>query len=82
LRAGATRIQFEILDRYIILGRQPGAVVSSANLLSIWKTLLHEGGNLLCLAKLPWHVLFPAAEPDRYKLRFQLERLKTLRSKL
>jgi hypothetical protein len=82
LCAGAIRLQCEILDRYVVLGNPPGALLSSANLRNSWKTLLHEGSNLLCLAKLPWRIAFPEDAADRYKLSFQLERFKSFRSKL
>jgi hypothetical protein len=78
----ALRIQFEILDRLVVLGRKPGAILSDSNLLTSWKMLLHSGNNELVLAKLLWNIAFPQEAENRYRLDYQIGRLKNLKSRL
>jgi hypothetical protein len=78
----ALKLQYAILDERVVLGKRPGPVLSDANLLASWKLLLHSGQNSTIIAKLLWNLMFPAEAENRYKLDYQMARLKNLRSRL
>ena len=78
----ALRIQHAILDKFVVLGEQPGLFVTDAKLLNTWKTVLHYGNSVLGVARIPWNILFPEDYPERYKLKFQLDRLKGFRARV
>ena len=82
LCASALRTLNTIIDNYIVLGKTPGAIMSNANLLTIWKTALHSGNNMLYLTKTLWNVSFPKGEVGRFTLNFQRQRFRNAQTRL
>jgi hypothetical protein len=68
-----------MLDNYLLEGRPFTRLFHSSR---IWDTLLRPGSPAAKLLSLPWNVVFPLSSPDRYKLRYQLERIPRLLRRL
>ena len=60
-----------IIDRYLIAGR----AFRWFNSWHLWTNLLDTGHSMIKLTRLPWRILFPPDNPQRYDLQFQLARV-------
>jgi hypothetical protein len=73
------RIVHAMLDRYLLLGKPFTRAFHSAR---VWETLFGPGRGPTKLVRLPWGILFPSTSPDRFTLRYQLERVPRLLRRL
>jgi hypothetical protein len=71
------RVLDGIVDRHLVRG-QPLADRFGAHTRSIvWKTLIAAPGSPWNFARVAWNLLFPPSHPDRFRARYQLERLRS-----
>ena len=68
-----------MLDNNLVGGRSFTRLFHSAR---IWHTLLTPGPSVMKVLSLPWNIVFPPSSADRYKLRYQLERIPRLLRRL
>ncbi len=78
----ALRVQHAIIDRFVVMGEQPGHFLNKTNVTTSWKTTLHHGNTPLCVSRIFWAIAFPEYESERYTLGFQMKRLRNLRTRL
>jgi hypothetical protein len=64
-----------MVDNYLLGGRPFTRLFHSSR---IWHTLLTPASGTTKLLSLPWNIVFPPSSPDRYKLRYQLDRIQRL----
>jgi hypothetical protein len=82
LGRAALKVHYSIIDRYLVLGQQPGNFMNRANLLTTWKTTLHRGRNPLFPALVLWNIAFPEDEAERFSIDYQVRRLRNLQARL
>jgi hypothetical protein len=68
----------KIIDRYIVEGERFGAFRSEPNITNIWTTLFRQNSSRQKLTLLPWNLMFPPGHPDRFRITFQLSRIRSL----
>jgi Uncharacterised nucleotidyltransferase len=64
-----------MVDHYLLGGRPFTRLFHSSR---IWATLLTSASRTTKLLSLPWNIFFPPSSPDRYSLRYQLNRIPRL----
>ena len=72
------RVILAVLDTYLVRGKplaRPFAEQHATVILRTLGTLFTPGSHSAKLLRIPWNVAFPPLAPDRYKLRFQVERV-------
>ena len=75
LNRWSVSILHRLMDRYLMHGRHFGRGDSAHNISIIWKSLLSPGSAWGNLASVPWNLVFPPGNSQRYSPAFQLGRL-------
>jgi len=78
LGASEARLMRWLIDRFLIAGR-PLRLFNSWH---VWVNMLEPGASVLKLARLPWRILFPPTNPQRFALQAQAGRLRRLGRRL
>lgn len=66
------------MDRYAAHGQSMDDILGRDNRFVAWETLLAPRSPLLNLLLIPWNLAFPPSNPDRFRVRFQLERVRSV----
>ncbi len=72
------KILNSIIDKHIIAGKSFGRVFTVNNIEIIWLHLLEPSRGYMKILLLPVAIMFPKASKDRFNLKFQFSRLRTL----
>ncbi len=67
-----------IIEAMGIDGQSKWRGLGYKNVLSVWDTLLSERGPMRAALSVPWQILFPSSDPDRYRLTTLRRRLRSL----
>ncbi|VAW61312.1 hypothetical protein MNBD_GAMMA10-2061 [hydrothermal vent metagenome] len=65
-----------IIHQYILGAKSTGCILTVSNLEIIWGTLISPQTSIINIVRLPWNVIFPPEEANRYKLSRILSRVK------
>jgi hypothetical protein len=66
-----------IVDRHLVRGLPLADRFGVNNRAIIWRTLIASPRSPWNFARLGWNLVFPPARPDRFRPRYQLERLRS-----
>ncbi|VAW59543.1 hypothetical protein MNBD_GAMMA11-2922 [hydrothermal vent metagenome] len=69
-------ILHKIIHQYISGARSTGSILTVSNLEIVWGTLLGPYASIINIVRLPWNILFPPEETNRYGLSRILSRIK------
>ena len=71
------RILARILDRHSVRGLPLEDRFGASNRAILWSTLLAAPRSPWNFARVPWNLLFPPSNPDRFRPRYQLARVRS-----
>jgi hypothetical protein len=71
------RILARILDRHSVRGLPLDDRFGASNRAILWSTLLAAPRSPWNFARVPWNLLFPPSNPDRFRPRYQLARVRS-----
>jgi len=69
-------ILFTIIDTYFIKGKCYGSIFSENNVKIIWKTLIQPRNSFINLLNIPWNILFPPDNKQRFSFELLIIRIK------
>jgi Uncharacterised nucleotidyltransferase len=73
-----TLILHKIISLYV-MGKKPcNSIFNENNLTIVWFTLLQPSPSIVNLIQLPWNIIFPPKQKNRFTLRLLLSRIKNM----
>jgi len=70
------KILYYIIDKYLVAENPFGNVLTSGNVGIVWDTLLRGNHPVLNMLSIPINLVFPPNNPNRFNLRYQMQRLR------
>ena len=72
------QLLYKLIDCYLLGEQRFNRVLTEDNARIIWRTLIQPSSSLVNLLNLPWNIVFPPKETNRYKIHFLFNRLKNM----
>ena len=72
------QLLYKLIDCYLLGEQRFNRVLTEDNVDIIWRTLTRPSSSLVNLLYLPWNIVFPPKETNRYKIHFLINRLKNM----
>lgn len=67
-----------LINNYVASNKKFNRVITAKNTTIVWDTLLTSRRAWQNIALVPWHLVFPRRDPERFTMAYQIGRLKTM----